>query len=382
MNMFERFKKLNINYGCLGIQQAEHYQRYYCTPKDAVIIGSAGVDGIHYCTIPEFGEMIFAVSPMNFGDCVYPIARNFEDLLRLLLACADMAALEQCYAWDEEQFKAFLIDCPATVDQQEALDAIRNELGLEPIEDAFAYVKKLQAEFDLSKIPYTQDYYDIDMNPAAPETEWKVTYEGGFWSSDGKPGREVSVGKTFYWGSEKWYIPAAYLCDQGLVIDYFMEADPKEVKNFIDKWDLLNESRNCYTKEQQEQIQREHPLNARFYGKVTCNWQPLENGHGCGMTWLPESCLDGAAGQNETVKPILAHYGLDENRAWAIRRWSYPWNGVDGENLYALSVLMERQHENIAGEHFTTPAVGESITLSHPLTGEKGRLQYEVQHPK
>ena len=31
---------------------------------------------------------------------------------------------------------------------------------------------------------------------------------------------------------------------------------------------------------------------------------------------------------------------------------------------------MERQRENIAGQHFTAPAVGESITLTHPLTGE------------
>ena len=130
MNTFERFQKLNIDHGCIGIQQLKHYEHYYCTPKDAKIIGSASVDGIHYCTIPEFGNMIFSVSPMNFGDCVHPIARNFKDLLRLLLSCVDMAALEQCYAWDEEQFNAFLIDYPATEEQQSVLDAIREEFGL------------------------------------------------------------------------------------------------------------------------------------------------------------------------------------------------------------------------------------------------------------
>ena len=46
MNTYEQFKKLDINFACLGIQQLEHYENYYCTPKDAVIIGSAGVDGI------------------------------------------------------------------------------------------------------------------------------------------------------------------------------------------------------------------------------------------------------------------------------------------------------------------------------------------------
>ena len=110
MDYYCRFRKLKIDHGCLGIQLLKHYANYYCTPKGAVIIGSAGVDGIHYCTIPEFGELIFAVNPMDFGDCVHPIAKNFEDLLRLLLSCADMAVLEQCYAWDEEEYKARLID--------------------------------------------------------------------------------------------------------------------------------------------------------------------------------------------------------------------------------------------------------------------------------
>ena len=154
MTAYEQFKQLNIDFSVIGMMQRESFDPYFCTPKNADVIGWAGVDGIHYCTIPEFGEMIFAVSPMNFGDYVHPIARNFADLLRMLLFCADMAAIEQCYAWDEEQFKSFLIDYPATEGQKAVLDAIQQEFNLEPMEDAFAYVKKLQAEFDLSQIPY------------------------------------------------------------------------------------------------------------------------------------------------------------------------------------------------------------------------------------
>lgn len=382
MTTYQKFRELHIDHSAIGLEQSNTQVTYYCTPKNANIIGWAGVDGIHYCTIPEFGEMIFAVSPMNFGDCVHPIARNFEDLLRLLLFCANMAALEQCYAWDEEQFKAFLIDCPMTEKQKVVLDVIQKEFNLEPMEDAFTYVKKLQSEFDLSKIPYTEDYYDPDMNAAAPEreTEWKVTYSGSFWNNEGKPGIEVPIRKTFNWGREKWYIPSAYICDEGLVIDYCMEADPVEVKAYIDKWDLLNESRNRYTKEQQEQIRREHPLNASFYGKVTCNWQSLQNGHGCGLSWLPASCVSETVRQNETAKGILTHYGLDETKAWSFHRWSYPWGETEGQDLYALSVRMERQRENIAGAHFATPAVGEIITLTHPLTGEAYTLTvHEVE---
>lgn len=155
---------------------------------------------------------------------------------------------------------------------------IQKEFNLKPMDDAFAYVKQLQREFDLGKIPYTEEYYDTDMNPAAPEQEkeWTVSFDGGFWGGDGKPGKEVPIGKYFSWGSEKWYIPAAYICDEGLVLDYCMEADPAVVKAFIDKWDLLNEDRNHYSQKQREQMEREHPLNANFYGKVTCNWESLK----------------------------------------------------------------------------------------------------------
>lgn len=273
MTTYQKFKKLNIRHSAIGLEQSDTDVTYYCTPRDAAIIGWAGVDGIHYCTIPEFGEMIFAVSPMNFGDCVHPIAHSFEDLLRLLLSCGSMDALEQCYAWDEEQFKAFLIDCPATEEQQSVLDVLRTEFRLVPLEDAFAYVKKLQAEFDLSQIPYTEEYYDPDMNAAAPvrAEEWIVTYDGGFWRNEGNAGIEIPIQKSFCWGEEKWYIPAVYICDKGLVIDYCKQADPVQVKAFIDKWDLLNEGNNHYTKEQQEQIEREHPLHTSFKGRVTLN---------------------------------------------------------------------------------------------------------------
>lgn len=372
MVTYERFKKLQIDHGAIGMMQRDSYESYFCTPENADVIGWAGVDGIHYCTIPQFGEMIFAVSPMNFGDYVHPIARNFEDLLRMLLFCADMAAIEQCYAWDDEQFKAFMIDCPATEEQQTVLDAIQKEFGLEPMEDAFAYIKALQAEFDLSQIPYTEDFFDEDMNPAAPpkSIEWKVTYDGGFWSNEGNAGFEIAIGKTFYWSNEKWYIPAVYICDKGLVVDYFMEADPVEVKSYIDKWDLFNEDRNRYSKEQQERIRREHPMNVSFQGHITLNGHKLRSDHGCGLTWLTDYCLPQGSLQEKHTKLILEHYDLDTNRAWTIHRWSYRWGEAGGLDVHSLSVRMERQRENIVGQHFVTPAVGESIVLTHPLTGK------------
>ena len=44
--------------------------------------------------------MVFAVSSMNAApDFVHPLAKDFADFLRLLLACGDAAALEQARMW-------------------------------------------------------------------------------------------------------------------------------------------------------------------------------------------------------------------------------------------------------------------------------------------
>lgn len=371
MNTFKRFQKLNINHGCLGIQQLEHYEHYYCTPKDAKIIGCAGVDGIHYCTIPEFGDMIFAVSPMNFGDCVHPIARNFEDLLRLVLACVDMAALEQCYGWDEEQFKAFLIDCLATKEQQNVLDAIRKEFGLEPMADAFTYVKQLQAEFDLSGIPYTEDYYAPDMNPAAPPPapNWKITFRGNFHDADqnGEAGIPIPVRKEFHWAGVDWIIPEVYACEEGLVVLTLGKVDPYEVRKYM--------TREPATQEEIDRLDAECPLNIHLRCSANING---DEGIYCGgnsMTWMPP--LSGEGSGNLDAKWVLEHYGFDMNDAWIINRNNYCWpNGVK-RNLESLVITVSQRPVSLSGTHFKTPAASNIIELKHPRSGETFTLAIE-----
>ncbi len=60
MTLYETFRKLQIDHCAIGLGLHSTQVQYYCTPKDACIIGNAGVDGIHYCTVPGFGDLIFA----------------------------------------------------------------------------------------------------------------------------------------------------------------------------------------------------------------------------------------------------------------------------------------------------------------------------------
>ncbi len=159
---YKTFMKKGIDLAPLGIERGGDHVAYFCTPKGADIFGSAGVDGIHFCFIKGFGEMVFAISPMNCpGEYVHPIARSFEDLLSLLVSTSHIAAIEQAWMWDEKGFEQFLLDNPTTNEQEKVMWDLQYEYLIPRMEDPFDYIKKLQAEFDYSKIKFTAEYYDV-----------------------------------------------------------------------------------------------------------------------------------------------------------------------------------------------------------------------------
>ena len=367
MKALEQYLRSDLDLSVLGLSRGSEEGGYFCTPLGARVIGWAGVDGIHYCTIEGQGETIFAVSPMNFGDYIHPIAESFDVLLRMLLSCHSMDALEQCYAWAKDQFDAFLIDYPATAEIQEKQNQIREIFQLEPMEDVFGYIKQFQNNYDLSAIRYSEEYYEtLGIEPPAfEEEEWMVTFEGGFWRNEGNPGKEIRVDNQFSWGEEKWYIPAVYLCEEGLVIDYCKEAEPELIKAFIDKWDLLNEHKNHYTKEQRDQMSLEHPLSRDVHISAIVNGQLVRENHGYGLSWIPSTVVPHGGSREDIVEKLMEHYNLDPDKAWSINRCCIPW--TDGD-VMELELQMKPRLAQIPGTRFVTTKEGESITFHHPIT--------------
>ena len=89
-----------------------------------------------FCFVRGFGEKVFAVSPMNGGsDCVHPVAENFEDFLRLLMACGGESAIEQAWQWSREQFDGFMEENRPTDEAKAAAEQIVEKMGLEPMDD-------------------------------------------------------------------------------------------------------------------------------------------------------------------------------------------------------------------------------------------------------
>lgn len=384
---YQKFLKKDIDLSPVGVAADGENAAYFCTPKGAKIIGWAGVDGIHYCFIRGFGEMVFAVSPMNLpGEYVHPLAECFADFLRLLLACGDAAALEQVWQWEKSQFDAFRRDNPVTAEQQRVLNVLGEKMELAPMAEPFSYIKSLQARFDDSKIKYTEDLCNPDMNANAQEKlpEWKVYFDGSFWgrSGGGRAGKEIPVGREFLWGESRWLVPAVYACGKGLVMDFCRQVPAGEIRAFLDRWDLSPETDDSgrFTWEQRMRMDKENPLVFDFHLEAAVNGRILKNEHGCSLCWIP--CLSEEYAQEPEVRAAMAHYSLDPESGWVISRHCFSWATIRRPEMKSLSVILRQDPVSVPGPRFQVAAPGDCVQFVHPTTGLTHRLtvvEYERQ---
>ena len=381
---YKSFLEYNINLAPVGVEHVEDAPQYFCTPKGARVIGWSGVDGIHYCFIRGFSDMVFAVSPMNEpGNYVHPIASCFTDFLRLILACGDAAALEQAWKWDESQFDAFLAENPPDDVQNATLNTLREKLRITPMERPFSYLKVLHKAFDYSRIPYTKDYYDFyeesDSEPELPP--WKVWFEGGFWDrkGQGRPGIEMPVQRRFDWNGQTVYVPSVYSCAKGLVVDICVEVSAGEIHAFMEKWSLSPENDGSeFTDEKRMLTEAENPLHIPFSPEVMMNGGMLRSCCGYGLSW--NSCV--AEGNNPQAKGVLEHYSLDSTCGWVISRCSFPWGRSRRPKVRALSLTLRADTVAFPGSKFRVSSAGERVAFIHPKTGQQHYLtvqEYERQ---
>ncbi len=375
--MYKRFCELNLNLSAVGLIPGDTKGGYFCTPKGAKVIGWAGVDGIHYCFINGMRDMVFAVDPTATpGNYVHPLARNFEDFLRLILACGDLAAVQQIYAWDKETFDAFLKDNPVTKEQQALLDFMKEKLSVIPMEEPFYDVKTLQSAFDYDMIPFKREYYEgIPLATEATESrkpeEWKVWFDGDFYDNrgNGKAGTEMTLEKTFFWNGHAWYIPAVYLCAKGVVVDLCIAIEPEIISAYYEKWGFGEERQERFSKEERRQAAQENPMEIDFCLKPEINGKVQRRWSGRGIGWMPEEYLLPEEANTEEADAVMEHYQLDPTKGWSFRRISIPWVTKTKPVLRTLVLELIPEMISVPGPRFPMPEIGESIPIQYPIEG-------------
>ncbi|WP_458407950.1 LptM family lipoprotein [Anaerotignum sp.] len=184
-SLFERYMELDIDRELLNLEKQEDYPEYYCYPVHKTAIGFEGF--ILYCFIDGYEEMVFAVNPENYDDDgqIYPLAKNFEEFLQLVVACGSVNPAEQIHWMSQEKFEESVESVweYRSEERKVAIDTIQKELGIMPMENPYAYVKEVQKEFDDSKIVYSDAYYESqgiyrDGTPVERTGEgWTLTFE-------------------------------------------------------------------------------------------------------------------------------------------------------------------------------------------------------------
>lgn len=158
----EKFMELKIKTDSISLESTDTLYPYWCYPTNAKPIGHEGC--ILYCFIEGYEDMVFASNPETCVDAnVYPLAKNFTDFLRLILACGSVNPVKQIGWMTKEKFDEHLFNelKNQTEEQREVLQIIKEEFDLLPMEHPFSYVKELQKDFDGSKIKYSDEYYEI-----------------------------------------------------------------------------------------------------------------------------------------------------------------------------------------------------------------------------
>lgn len=165
MTEYERFLRLGVDGEAIGFAPGEEQGGYFCTPLGARVLGW-DAEGVHFCRIDGMGETIFCVNPMPLcGENVRPVARDFRDFLRLLLATGGAAAIAEAGDMTRAQFAAFVQSKTEMENRlrpavRQALERIAQGLDLSPMDDPYGYIRALQAGFDAGALRFSDEYYD------------------------------------------------------------------------------------------------------------------------------------------------------------------------------------------------------------------------------
>lgn len=200
--------------------------------------------------------------------------------------------------------------------------------------------------------------------------DWRV-----FWYGDlQEEGREIVWNRDFVWGGRRWRLPSLYLFEQGVVLDFLMEAEAEELSAFIEKWDLLHEEERDYTEIQREQIEQEHPLNVRFTAELTLDSIPLQY-KGCTSTlWIPTACVGEQQRTDRKMAAAMEHYGLDAEKGWSFCRCRFRFTEGTQSDFQSMELKLQRDEITLFGPSLSAPKAGDRLSFRDPINGQQHML--------
>ena len=158
-----------------------------------------------------------------------------------------------------------------------------------------------------------------------------------------------------------------YLFAEGIVVDFCMKVDNEKVQEFLDKWYLeQRDDMRHFSREDQMQIEQEHPLTIQADFEICCNGKAvLGNHHGMGRAW--NACTNEA--YDDEMLDIMEHYHLDKKESWAFWRESFELEAGQSNHLENVEIIIKGQKKQQNIGQFCLNDIGEQYHFVNPLTG-------------
>ena len=370
--LYQKFRRSSLDISPLGLITGPEESDSVYTPARYRIVAWSRDMSFHFCQVEGFGDIVFAVDPSAPpGDCVHPVAKTLLDFISLLTTCADAALIARAYRLSSYLFNKQMAAIRRSVRINAVIRAVNNNFRPPVIDAPYEYITELQSTFAYQTLPLRGDYFE--WCPIRPGMlRWTVGYGTGF--SDhcdkDKAGQELRLNRQVQWGKHQWVIPSVYLCDNGVVVDSYLEVSGEVMEKFQEKWS--NRSLEQMSVEEQMRRKLEDPLGIDVRGGLLINDEPAPLKKISEVRWDPTMDNDWHA------RRALEHYGLDRNKAYLLRREHF-LRRRKTPPIRELTLTLQAAPVSVPGQRFIAPRAGDCMSFTHPATGQVHTLKVIAQ---
>ena len=291
------------------------------------ILGTTTDGTIHFCTKEGHGETVFAV-----GEKTVPVSKNFSDFLGLLYCCKDAKLLSQIPGWTRLRFDRESNRISLSYKQQMIRNALFNCFHPPVIEDAYGYVQSLQS------------------NNAA---------------SQNCPGTEKSSAPqvSVAYGDTVWHAKELQILDDGVEVTLCVEIPGQRILNFYDRWEDTTPN-----VEQLLTMNAEDPFALHVELRAMIN----------GMEQTPDIAeivrWDPLSDPTADAEKYINQFKLNKEQGWLFLRLRFGRLSKKKKSIRSLVLNLQSKNVTIPGLELVTPMEQNSVSLTHPVTGNTHTL--------
>ena len=149
LNFLDQVKKVRGADAALGIRFVPASVYIPVLPEHSHIIGQA--DGVFFCNVDGYQDTVFAAAfEPGYGLKICPLAYDFREFIRLILACGSAAAAAGAGMRSREKFQRLL-----AAEEDKSHSGLYNlgmHFSLTPVADPYEYVQTVLQVIDYSPI--------------------------------------------------------------------------------------------------------------------------------------------------------------------------------------------------------------------------------------